>query len=436
MTKKILLIGSGAREHALAKCLIKSKQKVALYCFSNSTNPGIKKLCKDYFLGDLLDVNLIAETAKKNQISFAIIGPEAPLEIGLADVLWANNIAVIGPKKNLAQIETSKNFTRDLLRKYNIPGNPDFQYFTELSGVENYFNKLNNHYVIKADGLMGGKGVKVFGDHLQTNQDGLDFCQELVNKNLSFVIEKKCTGPEFSLISFSDGKHLVHMPLVQDHKRAYENDTGPNTGGMGSISFADHSLPFVSAENLAQAKVINQKTIEALCQETGEQYIGFLYGGYMVTKNGVILIEFNARLGDPEAINLLSLLESDFVSHCEAMIHGELDKEQVVFANKATVCKYAVPEGYPDQPVKNQKINLDKVARPEMLFFAAVDEIAGELIETGSRTIGVLGMADTIEQAEQQAQAEIEKIEGPLFYRKDIGTKLLIDKKIDLLCAK
>lgn len=433
--KKILLIGSGAREHALARAVKKSAE-TELYCLASSTNPGIKSLSKRYQVGDINHMEFVAEFAVKQQIDFAIIGPEAPLELGLADLLWKKNIPVIGPKKLLAQIETSKNFTRDLIKKYCIPGNPDFCYFNNLEGVQDYLIKLKNNYVIKADGLMGGKGVKVFGDHLHSDQEALDFCQALINKNIGFVIEQKCVGPEFSLISFSDGKNLVHMPLVQDHKRAFENDTGPNTGGMGSISFENHTLPFVSQENLLAAQAINQKTIEALYQETGERYIGFLYGGYMVTEHGVILIEFNARLGDPEAINLLSLLESDFVAHCEAMISGELDKQKVVFAEQATVCKYAVPNGYPEQPVKNKKINITKVKNPEAVFLAAVDECDSELIATGSRTVAVLGMADNLQLAEQQAQGDIEKIEGDLFYRKDIGTQQLIDQRMNLLCEK
>ena len=438
--KKILLIGSGAREHALARAIKKSTQECELYCFSNSTNPGIKLLTKIYQLGDLANIKLIGDFAVTHKIDFAVIGPEGPLELGVADVLWANNIAVIGPKKSLAMIETSKKFTRDLLKKYNISGNPEYQYFNNLNAnlkeIEAYLEKLKNNYVIKADGLMGGKGVKVFGEHLNSDQEAIEFCQELINKKQSFVIERKHAGPEFSLISFSDGKNLIHMPLVQDHKRAYEDDTGPNTGGMGSVSFESHALPFVSKENLAAAQEINQKSIEALYQETGEYYIGFLYGGYMLTQQGVVLIEFNARLGDPEAINLLCLLESDFVSHCEAMINGCLDTEKVNFAPKATVCKYAVPHGYPDNPVKNKKIDVGKVSNLENLFLAAVEELDGELIATGSRAVAVLGMADNIRQAEQQAQNDIEKIEGDLFYRKDIGTQNLINKKMNLLCEK
>ncbi|HBU06604.1 MAG TPA: phosphoribosylamine--glycine ligase [Candidatus Magasanikbacteria bacterium] len=430
---KILVIGSGAREHAIARAFKRSPQNPNLFCFASSNNPGIKELSSDYIVGSMTDTKAILDFAKKNIIDFVFIGPEAPLSVGVADVLWKNNIPCIGPKQSLAQLETSKSFTRDLTTKYNIPGSPKYKNFSSLTGVKEFLDELGELYVIKADGLMGGKGVKVAGDHLHSHEEALTYCQELLDAKSNFVIEEKLIGQEFSLMSFCDGTHLAHMPAVQDHKRAYDNDEGPNTGGMGTYSDADHKLPFLTENDIKQAQGINQNTCDALRTEFGEGYIGILYGGFMVTKDGVKLIEYNARLGDPEAMNVLSILESDFVELCQAIINGNLNQDHAKFSNQATVCKYAVPEGYPNNPVKNQKIDISEVINKNQLYFASVDEREGGLYEMGSRAIAVVGIGNTIFEAEQIAESEISKIKGPLFHRKDIGTTELIQKRINIM---
>jgi len=238
-------------------------------------------------------------------------------------------------------------------------------------------------------------------------------------------------GEEFSLMSFCDGESLSHMPVVQDHKRAYEKDTGPNTGGMGTYSDSDHKLPFLEDSHINSAHKINEKTAEALKQEFGQGYKGILYGGFIATNAGVQLIEYNARFGDPEAMNVLSILETDFVDICESIISGSLDELNVKYKNLATVCKYAVPEGYPDNPVKGNKIDVSNVKNKDMLFYASVEEKDGNLIQVGSRAIAIIGHGESIWEAEQIAENNISKITGPLFYRKDIGTTELIQKKIN-----
>lgn len=431
---KILIIGSNAREHIIAKTLKRSKHHPQLFCFGNSRNPGIQSLCENYCVGNILEIEKIAEYAASHQIDFAIIGPEAPLEKGLADLLWQKGFPTIGPQKNLARIETSKSFARDLLKKYHISGLPLYQTFHNLIGVKNFLEQLGeNNYVIKADNLMGGKGVKVAGDHLHSLQEAYQFCQELHDKNISFVIEEKFIGQEFSFMCFCDGERLIPMPLVQDHKRAYINDKGPNTGGMGSYSDANHLLPFLTQEDYEAAFKINKAVIKALMQECGEKYIGILYGSFIATKDGVKLIEFNARFGDPEVMNVLSLLETDFVDVCQQMISGNLS--QVKFANLATVCKYTVPEGYPDHPVKNEIIDISAVSDKDNLYLAAVDLQNDQLIETGSRTAAVIGIAKTIKEAEQLAEKNIQQIKGKLFHREDIGRAELIEKRIQHMKA-
>lgn len=427
----ILIIGSGAREHAIARALSSSASKPNIFCFGSSNNPGIQDLTVNYRIGNICDADIIAKVASTRKIDFAIVGPEAPLECGLADALWEQSIPTVGPRKKLSRIETSKSFTRDLLKKYNIPGSPLYRVFQNMDGVKEFLMELGEgNYVIKADGLMGGKGVMVAGDHLHSIQEAYEHCQSLQDKKIIFVIEEKFIGQEFSLMSFCDGEHLIPMPLVQDHKRAYVNDEGPNTGGMGSYSDADHRLPFVTAEDVNEAQKINEEVIKALMQECGEKYIGILYGSFMVTKAGVRLIEYNARFGDPEVMNVLSILETDFVEVCQKMISGKLTKDSVKFANLATVCKYAVPKGYPDDPVKDVQIDVSQIKHPKQLFYGAVDMRGGELFATGSRTVAVVGVAKTIAEAEKIAEEEINKINGPLFHREDIGTEQLIRRRV------
>lgn len=427
----ILIVGSGAREHAIAKALKRSSKSPAIFCCGTTHNPGIRKLTQEYWVGNINDCEKILENAQEWQIDMAIIGPEAPLEKGLADILWDHSIASIGPKKKLAQIETSKSFTRDLLNKYHIPGSPHYRSFHDLNGVKQFLQKLGEgHYVIKADGLMGGKGVKVAGDHLHSLNEAYEFCQELQSLGQSFVIEEKVIGQEFSLLYFCDGYTLVPMPIIQDHKRAFINDAGPNTGGMGSYSDANHRLPFLTAKDVEQAQHINEAMLSALTAEYRDRYVGIIYSSFMATKEGVRLIEYNARFGDPEAMNALAVLESDFVSICEAMVNGQLATTDIRFANLATVCKYAVPEGYPDEPLKDFVIDVSHVVNHDQLYFAAVDERAGKLYATGSRAIAVVGIAPTISAAENMAELEINRIQGQLFHRSDIGTDALIQKRI------
>lgn len=428
----ILVIGSGAREHALIKALHRSTQTVSLYCYGSAMNPGISQCTVQYCAGDITDCSAVLSVAQLWEIELAIIGPEAPLEKGMADLFWQAGIPTIGPKKILAQIETSKEFARDLMRKYNIAGLPHYKKFTSLDEVEPFLNELGDgNYVIKANGLMGGKGVKVAGEHLRSLAEAKQFCQEILDKKQSFIIEEKLIGQEFSFMCFADGEQLFPMPLVQDHKRAYNGDQGPNTGGMGSYSDSNHSLPFLLADEVREAFAINNAVFQALSAECNEKYIGILYGGFIATQKGIYVIEFNARFGDPEALNVLSILESDFVTLCQAMTNGNLTADKAKFSQQATVCKYAVPLGYPDVPMKNFAIDFSKIACQNHLYLASVNQVDDQVVATGSRTAAYVGIANEIFAAEMQAEDAISLIEGPLFHRRDIGTKQLIQHRID-----
>ena len=426
--KNVLVVGSGAREVAIARCISQSSIKNSLFCVSKDINPQIFDLCKDYFVTDLANISDIVSYSTKNKVDFAIIGPENPLANGIVNELENVGIGCVGPKKEVALIETSKTFARKIIDLCCPEKNPQRKEFKSIEGVESFIKQLGGEYVIKFDGLMGGKGVRVSGEHLKNIDEGVAYANEIVNIGGKFLIEEKLVGEEFSLMSFVDGKVCKHMPIVQDHKRAHEGDTGPNTGGMGTYSFGNHSLPFLSEKDINEAQKTNELVAKQLFEETGTPYVGILYGGFMLTRDGVKVIEYNARFGDPEAMNVLSILESDFLSVCISMIDGNLKSQDVSFERLATVCKYVVPVGYPNKPEKNFEVFCDQNDRS--LFLASVMLKDQKLIACGSRTAAVVGKNKDVFQAELFAEAGIANISGNLFHRKDIGTKKLIDSRI------
>jgi len=426
--KNVLVVGSGAREVAIARCISQSSIKNSLFCVSKDINPQIFDLCKDYFVTDLSNISDIVSYSKKNEVDFAIIGPENPLANGIVNELENAGVGCVGPKKEVALIETSKTFARKIIDLCCPEKNPQRKEFSSIEGVESFIKQLGGEYVIKFDGLMGGKGVRVSGEHLKNIDEGIAYANEIINIGGNFLIEEKLVGEEFSLMSFVDGKVCKHMPVVQDHKRAYDGDTGPNTGGMGTYSFGNHSLPFLNEKDINEAQKTNELVAKQLFEETGTPYVGILYGGFMLTRDGVKVIEYNARFGDPEAMNVLSILESDFLSICISMVDGNLKNQDVSFEKLATVCKYVVPVGYPDKPAKNFEVFCDQNDRS--IFLASVMLKDQKLIACGSRTAAVVGKNKDIFRAELFAETGIANISGNLFHRKDIGTKKLIDSRV------
>ena len=432
MTERILIIGSGAREHAIAAALARSPQSPELLCFGGARNPGIAALTCAYASGNITDPAAVVAFAREHSSTLAIIGPEAPLAAGVADALWSAGIPTVGPTQSLARIESSKSFTRSLLDRHHISGNPIFQRFTSLDGVETLLDRLGDAHVIKDDGLAGGKGVKVFGDHLTSRAESLAFCNELLAAGHPFVIEEKLEGEEFSLLSFTDGTTLRHMPAVQDHKRAFNGDRGPNTGGMGSYTDTNGGLPFLTPDDIATARHTNEHVIAALHRDLNEPYRGILYGGFMATRNGVRLIEYNARFGDPECLNLLSLLESDLVAICRAIVSSTLYSLDVRFTPAATVCKYLVPEGYPDHPRKGDRVPVPATLPPATtVYLGSVDMQDNTLLSAGSRTLAVVSRGSSLSEAESLCELVLDGIRGPFFHRSDIGTSALIARRVD-----
>lgn len=429
---KILLVGNGGREHAIASALKKSPQCTELICFASRNNPGISRLCSKYEIGNMLDFEHLKKFASQEKPDFAFVGPDDPIALGAADELESIGINSVAPKKSLARLESSKSFTRELLTKYNLEHfSPQYAVVKNRTSAQEFIKNLNDQFVIKMDGLCGGKGVKVMGDHFQTPEEGLKIIEEWLPEG-KVVLEEKLVGQEFSLMSFVDGQTVADMPAVQDHKRAYDGDQGPNTGGMGSYSYAD-ILPFLKPEDLATAHQITIDVMQALKKECEADYKGIMYGGFIVTEKGVKLIEYNARFGDPECLNILPILETDFVDICQGIINKTLDQIDVKFASQATVCKYVVPEGYPVNPKKGEKIKVKDIPPGVKMYYSSVDEKDGELYLSSSRAIAFVGIANDINEAEKLASSALASVTGPVFYRKDIGTKDLIQKRINMM---
>ncbi|MFX1239046.1 MAG: phosphoribosylamine--glycine ligase [Promethearchaeota archaeon] len=428
-----MIIGHGAREHAIGEALVKGGAE--LFAFMSSKNAGLEDLSKGRIkVHSETDFTKIIDFCKEKRIDFAVIGPEAPLCVGIVDALEKKGIPCANPKIEAAQLEGSKIFMRELLEKYKISSNVKNKKFFSMDGVESYIDETRiENIVVKPDGLTGGKGVMVFGDHLFSKKDVLDYCLELTSRNTPFLLEEKLDGEEFTLQAFVDGKNVLGTPLVQDHKRAYEGDKGPNTGGMGSYSMQDHLMPFIDKNDVDEALNDMKNVIAAVKTETGTEYKGPLYGQFMKTSSGLKLIEFNARFGDPEAMNILSLLKSNFVEICWGIINRNLPKD-IEFEKKATVCKYLAPEGYPISPIKDElvTINQEKINNiGAKYYYASVYRKEGKIYTSSSRAMGILGMADSLEAAEKIAEQGVGCIEGRLFHRKDVGTSKLLQKRIE-----
>ncbi|MDD5475668.1 MAG: phosphoribosylamine--glycine ligase [Syntrophales bacterium] len=432
----VLLIGNGAREHVIAETLGRSARRPSLYSWMQSNNPGIAAHSSETRLGNYGDLDGIVQFARTGKVDFAVVGPEDPLNRGVVDALLKAGIPSVGPTQSLARLETSKMFTRDLLEKYGIPGNPRFRTFVSKEGIREFIAEFSDGAVIKPDGLTGGKGVMVEGDHFQGADEALSICASILKKHGAVLVEEKLEGEEYSLQCFCDGKTVVPMPAVQDHKRRFAGDEGPNTGGMGSYSSSDHSLPFLRPGDIADGLAITERVADAIYRETGSLYKGIMYGGFMVTAAGVRLLEYNARFGDPEAMNVLPLIKTDFVDLCMALIDGTLASLSIEFEEKATVCKYVVPRGY-GLPADNQdegstsaRIAIGETSDVN-IYYSSVDQREDGLYMTSSRALGVVGIAGDLETAEKLAEEAIASISGPVDHRSDIGTAALINRRIE-----
>ncbi|MEM0467042.1 MAG: phosphoribosylamine--glycine ligase [Candidatus Thermoplasmatota archaeon] len=433
----VLVVGGGGREHALCEAVLRSKKNV-LYSVMSHLNPGIERIAEKYLVEKETNIRPIVDYAVQQKIDLVLIGPEAPLEQGLTDALQQQNINVCAPTQQAAQIETNKEWMRNLLQKYKIPGQLQYASFTDPTQAEEFLKMLQCKVAIKPIGLTGGKGVQVYGDHFTTFDSAMSYISSVISQKIGgaakVLIEEKAEGEEFTIQAFSDGKHIKPCPAVQDHKRLLPNDQGVNTGGMGSYSCSNGLLPFLSQKDYDSGTRILQKIIHALDKE-GYPYIGPIYGQFMLTRDGVRIIEINARFGDPEAMNVLPLLKTDFLEICTAMLEQKLHELKLEFEKKSTVCKYVVPEGYGIKSRVGEKIELDEQAIKNTgakLFYASVTKKDNHIITGSSRSLGVVGIADTLQEAEQICEQALQHIKSEhIFIRHDIGTPQLIQKRIN-----
>lgn len=435
----VLLFGKDGRTDAIAAAIVAAGRKVRLVAFTQFVSPGLVQKCDHVERGtlDATDAALAEMTAFADRLrpDLVVIGPEEPLAAGLADAILEMGIACFGPTKALARIETSKAWTRRLLDKHRVMGNPEYRVFDGRAGLREYMRDLGE-FVVKPDGLTGGKGVRVWGDHFTSMVEAERYATDLLRTDGLVLVEEKLDGEEFSLQSITDGDSIIHCPVVQDHKRAYENDEGPNTGGMGSYSCADGSLPFLTDQDVEAAQAINERVVAALRSETATPYRGVLYGGFMATRSGTRLIEYNARFGDPEAMNVLSLLRGDFVDVCLATANGSLGsiESEVGFEPSSTVCKYVVPESYPLPDGRGDTVSVP----PETLdvpglrcFWAATDQVDDLAVMSGSRALAFVGVDESLEKAELLSRQGAQSVEGKVRYRPDIGTDAAVSRRVN-----
>ena len=423
MTETVLLVGGGGREHAIARAVDESAE-AELYACASNRNPGIAGLAAGFQECEETDADGVVEYAESVGATLAVVGPEAALEAGVADALDSAGVYAFGPRAEEARIETDKAFQREFMAEHSIPGCPDYETFEDPEAAADYLRAYDGHLAIKPRGLTGGKGVRVTGDQL-TRAEGVEYILE--SDYEAYVLEERLVGEEFTVQAFvAEGQYRV-SPAVQDHKRAYEGDEGPNTGGMGSYSDAAFELPFMTEDEYTEAVEIIDSVVAAM-----PEYKGVLYGQFMLTAEGPKVVEFNARFGDPEATNTLPVLETDFVSLLAAAREGE-ELPELEFSDRATVCKYAVPDGYPTDPKAGAKVGIDAdSAGDALLFYASVDAREDGVYTTTSRSFAVVGLADTITEAEAVAEDALERAgEEGLRVRHDIGTAELLQARID-----
>jgi len=428
---RILILGHGAREHAIAKRLAQSDHHPEMYTFMGSVNAGLARLCRDFRLGSLSDVGEIVSYAREERIDLVIPGQELPLIAGVVDALQLAGIPVIGPTRGLARLEGDKSYLRALMSHCAPEAMPRYRLCTSEMELRAAADELDA-VAIKPLGLTGGKGVKVTQRSLRDDDEALGYALEVIHHDGRVLVEECLQGEEFSLMAFSDGARLVSMPLVQDFKLAYEGDSGPMTGGMGAYSCADHLLPLVvETERVAAADVL-WRIVAAAQEENGALYRGFIYGQFMLTADGPKVIEINARLGDPEAMNVMHLLNGDLVDISHQMLTRL--EGTIPFSPIATVVKYLVPKGYPSSPEVDRRISVDETTIAERggeLFYASVRLDGQAVYTTGSRALAVLCTADTVAEAAALVEGIVQDIEPEhLYHRSDIASASMLAEKV------
>ena len=412
----VLVIGSGGREHALSWKLSQSSKVDTV--FTAPGNGGTKNNVSI----DVDDLDGLADFAQKNNC-FTVVGPEAPLAAGIVDKFKEKNLKIFGPSKDAAQLESSKIWAKNFMKRNNIP-TARFEIFDDAQKAQDYVKGLDYDVVVKADGLAAGKGVIVCNGY----DDAISAIQTILTEKTfgdagnRIIIEERIDGIEASYIALSDGNIAIPMASSQDHKRIFDDDKGPNTGGMGAYS----PTPIIDKDlaKKIQEKIIN-KTIESMKKE-GITFKGFLYAGIMLKDNEPYVLEYNVRMGDPECQPITMRMDFDLYDYFVASANGELSSmPEISWKDQYSVCIVLASEGYPESYPKNEEIvGFDSIPSNAFVFHAGTKQTDGKILSNGGRVLGVTALGDTLESAISNAYAASEKISWPhKFCRKDIGKK-------------
>ena len=420
---KIMVVGGGGREHAIIKKIKENSSVTEIYAL-----PGNGGIARDAICVDVgaKDVENIVKFAVDNKIDYAIVAPDDPLVLGTVDALEEKGIPCFGPRANAAIIEGSKVFSKNLMKKYNIP-TAAYEVFDDMDAALNYLETAPIPTVIKADGLALGKGVVI----AQTREEAIDAVKSMMKDKIfgksgdTVVVEEFLTGPEVSVLSFTDGKVVVPMISSMDHKRIGDNDTGLNTGGMGTVAPNPYYTKEIAEECMEK---IFLPTINAMNAE-GRTFKGCLYFGLMLTPNGPKVIEYNCRFGDPETQVVLPLLESDLLTVMQAVTNGTLDMTEVKFKDENACCVIMASKGYPTSYDKGFEIDIPE-AISDNVYVAGAEAKDGKLLTNGGRVLGATAVADTLENAIKASYSLVEQIKfDNSYYRNDIGAKALKAKE-------
>lgn len=415
---KVLVIGGGGREHAIVHALKKSPKVDHIWCAPGNGGIAQEAECVEI---KATDIDGVVAFAKAQRPDLVMVAPDDPLALGMVDALEEAGIRAFGPRKNAAVIEGSKSFAKELMKKYGIP-TASYAVFEDSTAAIDYIRRNGAPIVVKADGLALGKGVTV----AMTEEEAVAAVRDAIDGHAfggagaRVVIEEYLTGPEVSVLAFVDGKHLKTMPSAQDHKRAYDGDAGPNTGGMGAFSPSRFYTEEIAAVCM---ETIFQPTVAAMAKE-GRPFKGVLYFGLMLTPKGPKVIEYNARFGDPETQAMLSRLETDLFDIFNAVIDEKLDEIEIHWADNAACCVCMASGGYPKAYEKGKEITGLADVKDSFVFHAGTAVRGGTFVTSGGRVLGVTAVAPTLEEAIRKAYADVEKIHfEAAHYRRDIGVK-------------
>ncbi len=415
----ILVVGGGGREHAIIKKIKENKEVSKIYALPG--NGGIARDAECVNIG-AKDIEKIVEFAVNNNIDYAVVAPDDPLVLGCVDALNKKGIPCFGPDKDAAIIEGSKIFSKNLMKKYNIP-TAQYEVFTNAQDAVKYLENAPMPTVIKADGLALGKGVII----AENKEDAIDAVKDMMENDKfgesgrQIVIEEFLTGPEVSVLAFTDGKCVKPMVSSMDHKRVGDNDTGLNTGGMGTVAPNPYYTKDIAKECM---ETIFIPTIEAMNKE-GRTFKGCLYFGLMLTKDGPKVIEYNCRFGDPETQVVLPLLKGDLLTIMKAVTNETLSETEVEFEDKNACCVIVASGGYPESYEKGKEMTIAEDVIDD-IYFAGADLKDGKLYTNGGRVLGVTSIADTLENAIKMSYEKVEKISfDKAYYRNDIGQRAL-----------